>query len=157
PRFRTPWCSTTPAGASVCDSAPPGCSDWLGPLVAVIVCNPKQVAQNLVLPEALPGGGLKLTVSPADGKPRHLEAATRGSVQALGPPLRPRSRVTATGVGAGTELMIRARKGLRVLEARFDPYPAGSAGGDFAIAVKGRHGVPVLVATRESGTTVEAE
>lgn len=157
PRFRGPWCSTTTAGAEVCDSAPPGCSDWMGPLVAAIVCDPKRLSKGLVEPEASSGGGLRLTVTSASGETRHLSAVTTGIVQALGPPLRPHSVVTATGVGSGTELMIRARKGMRVIEARYDPYPAGTAGGSFEIKVEGRHGVPVLVAEREDGVAVKAE
>jgi hypothetical protein len=156
-RFQTPWCSTSSSGAPICDTTAQGCGDWLGPLVAVLACDPRALAQGLISSEQLPTGGLKLTVAPADGKTRRLSAATRGVVQALGSPLRPGSTVTASGVGGGTELMVRARKGNHALEARYDPYPPGAAGGDFEITVKARHGVPVLLGTRASGVAVEPE
>jgi hypothetical protein len=156
-RFQTPWCSTSSAGTPICDTTAQGCSDWLGPLVAVLACDPKALAQGLIASEQLPKGGLKLTVTPANGKTRRLSAATRGVVQALGSPLRPGSRVKASGVGGGTELMIRARKGNHALEARYDPYPPGATGGDFEIMVKAQHGVPVLRGTRASGVEVEPE
>lgn len=156
-RFQTPWCSTSSSGAPICDTTAQGCGDWLGPLVTVLACDPRALAKGLISSEQLPTGELKLSVTSADGKTRRLSAATRGVVQALGSPLRPGSRVIAGGVGGGTELMIRARKGNRALEARYDPYPPGAAGGDFEIAVKARRGVPVLLGTRAGGIEVEPE
>jgi hypothetical protein len=156
-RFQTPWCSTSSSGTPICDTTAQGCGDWLGPLVTVLVCDPRALAKGLIASEQLPSGGLKLTVASADGKTRRLSAATRGVVQALGSPLRPKSSVTASGVGGGTELMVRARKGNHAIEARYDPYPPGAAGGDFSVTVGAKHGVPVLLGTRADGVEVEAE
>lgn len=156
-RFQTPWCSTSATGTPICDTTAQGCADWLGPLVAVLSCDPKALAKGLIASEQLPKGELKLTVTSADGTTRRLSAATRGVVQALGSPLRPGSQVKASGVGGGTELMIRARKGNHALEARYDPYPPGADGGDFEITVKAKHGVPVLSGTRVGGVEVEPE
>jgi Vacuolar protein sorting-associated protein 62 len=153
-RFQTPWCSTQ-EGSLTCDSAAQGCSDWLGPLVAALACNPSAIARGLRTPEELPGGGLTLAVTAPDGARRRLSATTRGVVQALGPPLRPGSHVVVGDVGASTEILLRARQGIRLLEARFDPFEAGESGETFEITVvASQRGAPVLRAVRGDGTRI---
>jgi len=153
-RFQSPWCSTQD-GNLACDSTAQGCSDWLGPLVAVLACNPSAIARGLRSPEELPSGGLTMHVTAPGGEKNRLSATTRGVVQALGAPLRPGSQVVVGDAGASTELLIRARSGNRVLEARFDSFASGEAGKTFSIEVKeSKRGVPVLRALRSDGARV---
>lgn len=155
-RFQHPWCSTQ-QGALSCDSAALGCSDWLGPLVAVLACNPAAIARGLRTPEELPSGGLTLTVT-SEGKERRLSATTRGVVQALGDPLTPGSKVVVGDAGSSTEILIRAAKGNRLLEARFDPFEEGAAGRTLEISVdETADGDLVFHAARGDGATVLPE
>ena len=153
-RFQHPWCSIQD-GAQTCDSTAQGCSDWLGPLVSVLACNPSAIALGLSSPEEVPSGGLTLRVTAPDDKKRRLSATTRGVVQALGRPLSPGSHVVVGDAGKGTELLVRAAAGTRLLEARFDPFAAGEAGRTFEVEVKeSSSGIPLLRATRGDGTRV---
>lgn len=153
-RFQHPWCSIQ-AGSQTCDSTAPGCSDWLGPLVSVLVCNPKSIAHNLRTPEELPSGGLTLSVTAPNGEKRRLSATTRGVVQALGAPLAPGSHVVVGDAGADTEILVRAAEDTRLLEARFSPFAKGVAGKTFNIEVKAStNGTPLLRATRSDGKRI---
>jgi len=153
-RFHTPWCSTQ-NGALTCDSAAQGCSDWLGPVVSVLACNPSALARGLRTPEELPSGGLTLTVTTPKGKRSRLSATTRGIVQALGAPLRPGSHVVVSDAGSSTEILLRAAQGNRLLEARFGSFAAGESGKTFEITVKpSRQGVPLLRAIRNDGARI---
>lgn len=152
PRFRTPWC-TTQAG---CDSTPPGCGEWLGPLVAALACNPGAVARGLAAPEELPSGGLKMTVRTGDGRATPIRATTRGIVQALGPPLRPGDQLAIADAGASTEILLRVGLGRRLLEARFDPFTRAVSGKTLEVSIGERKGIPVVVAKRGDGSRVPA-
>lgn len=44
-RFQTPWCSTQ-NGIFTCDSRALRCSDWLGPLVVAVACDPALLAKG---------------------------------------------------------------------------------------------------------------
>jgi hypothetical protein len=156
-RFQHPWCSTQGA-RQTCDSVAQGCSDWLGPLVSVLACNPGAIARGLQAPEELPSGGLTLTVTSPSGEKRKLSASTRGVVQALGTPLTPGSKVVVGDAGEKTEILVRAIQGNRLLEARFSPFEAGLSGRSFEIVVSGTEsGAPALHATRGDGTVVDPE
>jgi hypothetical protein len=153
-RFQTPWCSTPQQGSLTCDSTAPGCSDWLGPLVAVLACNPSAIARALQEPEELPSGGLTLTVTTGEEK-RRISATTRGVVQALGAPLVPGSRVVVSDAGSSTEILLRAAQGTDLLEARFNPFASGTAGRVLEIDVEESPRGPVLRATRGDGVEVD--
>jgi hypothetical protein len=156
-RFQHPWCSAQ-EGAQTCDSTAQGCSDWLGPLVSVLACNPTAIARGLRAPEELPSGGLTLTVTAPNGEHRNLSASTRGVVQALGSPLAPGSKVVVDDAGSLTEILVRALQGNRLLEARFAPFEGAASGRTLEIAVAATAGgVPVLHATRGDGTPVLPE
>ena len=153
-RFQSPWCSIQ-TGALACDTTAQGCSDWLGPVVAALACNPAAVSRSLSEPEELPSGGLKLTVIPADDQPRRISPTTRGIVQALGPPLRVGDRLQVSDAGASTEILIRAQEGNRLLEARFSPFTSGAAGQRLEVTVEAtKGGVPVLRAVDSEGARV---
>jgi hypothetical protein len=147
-RFLSPWCSTQD-GASVCDTAAPGCSDWIGPVVAVLACNPRAIARGLQATEELPSGGLKMVVTSAKGEKLRISATTTGVVQALGEPLKKGSRVELTGAGAANEIHLRAQRGRNLLEARFEPFAGTSPEDKVTIQVGAREGQPTVLATVE--------
>lgn len=153
-RFQNPWCSLQ-TGALSCDTTAPGCSDWLGPGVAALACNPAGVAKGLSTSEPLPSGGLELTVTPRDGEERQVSPTTKGIVQVLGGPLHSGDRLLVNDAGKGTEILVRAQEGRRLLEARFSPFVRGTSGKSLAITVaSSRRGVPVLRALRADGDRV---
>lgn len=154
-RFQFPWCSTQGNGGSICDGAVQGCGDWLGPGVAALACDPMALAQGLVTPEQLSPGGLELKVVAREGaKPDRNSATTRGIVQALGEPLGPGGQVVVSGAGLNTEILVRARVGLNLVEARFD-VPSASEGA-LTIAVSDVKGLPVALGATAGGAKVEA-
>jgi hypothetical protein len=114
-RYQTPWCSTQGA-VFTCDSVALGCSDWLGPLVAAVACDPAALAEGLRSPQAKRPSNLALTVR---GEAKTSET-TPGIVQALGDPLAPGETVTITGGGPGVQVLVRAQQGRYLVEARFD-------------------------------------
>jgi hypothetical protein len=152
-RFLYPWCSIQD-GAPTCDIVAPSCSDWLGPLVAVLACNPAAVANGLRSPEELPAGGLALTVTAPDGSTREVSATTTGVVQGLGPPLPPGSQVALSGAGPNTEIIVRARQERQLLEARFEPGAADSSPATAEIRVGVRAGRLVVLATTAEGVRI---
>jgi hypothetical protein len=113
-RFQTPWCSTS-GGAFSCDGRALGCSDWLGPLVAAVACDPAALSAGLNHAEEKHVGNIVLTVK---GEPRTKET-TPGVVQAVEAPLSPGETVTASGGGPGLQILVRARQGRFLTEARF--------------------------------------
>jgi hypothetical protein len=114
-RYQTPWCSTQRA-VLTCDGVALGCSDWLGPLVVAVACNPDRLAEALGDPKAKQTGRLTLTVKREE---RNVET-TPGVVQALGAPLTPGETVTVTGTSPNIQLLVRAQQGRFVVETRFD-------------------------------------
>ena len=115
PRYQTPWCSRQ-AGVFTCDGVALTCSDWLGPLVAAVACEPGRLADANRDPKRVEAGSLTIAVR---GEARSRET-TPGVVQTLGDPLKPGERVTVTGAAADIQVLLRAQKGPYVLDARFD-------------------------------------
>jgi hypothetical protein len=123
-RFQAPWCSSQ-GGIVSCDGVVQGCSDWLGPVVVALACDPRLLGQGLRVPEELAAGRLSLTVSSLD----KVSATRPGIVQVIdGQPLRPGSVVKLGNGRPETQVLIRAQDGRTVLEARFDPIPAQASG-----------------------------
>jgi hypothetical protein len=113
-RYQTPNCSLQGA-AQTCDGKALGCSDWLGPLVAVVACDPSVVSKALGATSEDDTGALKVAVA---GRAA-LGESTPGIVQALGDPLVPGSSLTVSGGAAQTQVLVRAQSGKQIVEARF--------------------------------------
>ncbi|MEY2441193.1 MAG: Vacuolar protein sorting-associated protein 62 [bacterium] len=120
-RYQTPNCSLQGA-AQTCDGKALGCSDWLGPLVAVVACNPGVVSKALRSTSEGKTGALKVAIA---GRPS-LDESTPGIVQALGDPLAPDSTITVSGGSAQTQVLVRAQRGEQIVEARFGKLGLGS-------------------------------
>jgi hypothetical protein len=125
-RYQTPNCSLQGA-AQTCDGKALGCSDWLGPLVAVVACNQDVVSKALRSTSERGTGALKVTIA---GRPA-LDESTPGIVQALGDPLEPGSTITVSGGSAKTQVLVRAQSGAQIVEARFGRL--GLGGGRSAV------------------------
>jgi|GEM_PF-3053989 len=113
-RYQTPWCSTQ-NGAFTCDGRALHCSDWLGPLVVAVACDPAVLERGLRATDAIAPGTLALAVSGESIS----RATTPGVVQALGSPLKPGAEVSVTADGPNTQVLIRAQQGNVVVEDRF--------------------------------------
>lgn len=147
-RFQYPWCSIQ-EGTLICDTVAQGCSDWIGPLVAALACNPRAIARGLQAAEELPGGGLRMVVTSPSGEKLRVSATTTGVVQALGEPLPPGSRLELTGAGAENEIHLRAQQGGSLLEARFEPFADTTPEDVVTIQVGSQNGRPTVYATVE--------
>lgn len=112
-RYQTPWCSSQ-GGVFTCDGRALRCSDWLGPLVVAVACDPPALETGLRANNEVEPGGLALIV---DGKER--PATTPGVVQALGAPLHPGDTFTAIADGPTTQVLVRAEQAGVVVESRF--------------------------------------
>ena len=151
-RFQAPWCSSKD-GVVTCDGVAQGCSDWLGPLVVAVACDPHRLGSALRRNEKLPPSQLKLTVSGS----RQISATTPGIVQALGPqPLAPGDGVTVSGAGPDTQLLVRAQQGQELLEARFDPFGPTSHNTTVAIKIRPGRRQPIIRATAGPGLRIAA-
>lgn len=117
-RFQTPWCSTQ-NGIFTCDSRALRCSDWLGPLVVAVVCDPALLAKGLRANDTIKPGELELTLR---GEKRS-HATTPGVVQALGDPLHPGEDLTVIADGPATQVLVRAEQANIVEEDRFAGLP----------------------------------
>jgi len=125
-RFQAPWCSSQ-GGIVTCDGVAQGCSDWLGPVVVALACDPRLLGQGLRVPRELDAGPLVLAVSSVD----KVSATRPGIVQVLDEqPLRPGTVVRLSNGRPETQVLIRAQDGPKVLEARFDPIPARAPGAE---------------------------
>jgi hypothetical protein len=126
-RYKRPYCALQD-GIQTCDRVIQGCSDWLGPLVAGVACNPKALATGLGSQIEKPKGNLELTLSP----PRKQQAAARqkklittvgtpGVVQLLHAPLVAGGRqLSLSGrAEADAQLIVRARNADYEVVARF--------------------------------------
>jgi hypothetical protein len=113
-RYQTPSCSLQ-GSAQTCDGKALACSDWLGPLVAVVACNPRQLARAFASANERRAGDLKVVVT---GRGSASESSP-GIVQSLGEPLGPGTMVTVTGGTAQSQVLIRAEVDDRIIEARF--------------------------------------
>jgi hypothetical protein len=139
-RFQTPWCSTQ-NGVFTCDSRALRCSDWLGPLVVAVACDPALLAKGLLANNQIEPGRLALRLR---GEQRS-HATTPGVVQALGDPLHPGEGLTIISDGPTTQVLVRAEQENVVEEDRFAGLPA-QPGQSIAITVsKGSTG-PLLLA-----------
>lgn len=139
-RYQTPWCSTQ-NGAFTCDGRALHCSDWLGPLVVAVACDPAILERGLRATDAIAPGGLALTV---EGQSTS-RASTPGVVQVLGSPLRPGASVGVTADGPNTQVLIRAQQGEVVVEDRFAGV-ATSSGQKLQVTVAdGSEGPSVLL------------
>lgn len=139
-RFQTPWCSTQ-TGVFTCDSRALRCSDWLGPLVVAVACDPSLLAKGLRANNAIEPGGLALILH---GQERS-RATTPGVVQALGDPLRPGDGFTVVADGPATQVLVRAEQGNVVAEDRFAGLRA-KPGQTLAITVVRGSDGPVVLA-----------
>jgi hypothetical protein len=118
-RYQTPWCSTQGA-ALTCDSVALGCSDWLGPLVVAVGCDPLALANGLASPTGRSAGHLRLTVQRRSSAAQKVSTETTpGVVQALGDPLAPGDELRVSGSARGLQVLVRAQQGPYLVEARF--------------------------------------
>jgi hypothetical protein len=142
-RYQTPWCSTR-EGIFTCDGVALRCSDWLGPLVVAVACDPDLLAKGLNEPEAQDVSRLALTVK---GEEKTVQT-TPGVVQALGAPLSVGDTVTVTGGSPGVQLLVRAQQGPFVVEARFDRLGREESGRAVLEIGEGAEGPVLRVAGR---------
>jgi hypothetical protein len=144
-RYQTPWCSTQGA-VLTCDSVALGCSDWLGPLVVGVACDPAALAEGLAAPEATHPGNLALTVRRKTKTSETTSAETTpGVVQALGDPLAPGDTMKVFGDGSGLQILVRAQQGRHLVEARFDKLDLGGGREAVVKVEKGTGGPTVLL------------
>jgi hypothetical protein len=139
-RFQTPWCSTQD-GVISCDSRALRCSDWLGPLVVAVACDPLLLSKGLRATDTVEASEMALVLR---GR-RRSQATTPGVVQALGDPLRPGERLSVLADGSGTQVLVRAEQAGVVVEARFAGL-ASSAGQRVVITVAPGTDGPLVLA-----------
>lgn len=151
-RYRTPSCSLQGA-TQTCDGKALGCSDWLGPLVAVVACNPTLLASAFKSSNERDAGSLKVTIR---GR-RAIGESSPGIVQALGDPLAAGSAVTVSGGNAATQLLVRAQRRGHIIEARFSNLGLG-AGRSARITIHvGRSDERVILLEQPGGAPREAD
>ncbi len=108
-RYKTPGCSTQ-GTAFGCDGVVVRCSDWLGPLVAAVACDPDALAKKT--PSTPP---LRVSI---DG--RHVATETTpGVAQVVHDPIAAGHKVAVSGAHAGDQVLVRARRERHLVEARF--------------------------------------
>jgi Vacuolar protein sorting-associated protein 62 len=148
-RYQTPWCSTQGA-AFTCDSVALGCSDWLGPLVVAVGCDPVALASGLASPTEATPGNLRLTIRRAatDTEKASTET-TPGVVQALGDPLAPGDALRVSGSAQGVQVLARAQQGPYLVEARFAGVDVGPGSATLARVERGTKGPTVLLDGKE--------
>jgi hypothetical protein len=113
-RYQSPWCSSQ-GGVFTCDGRALRCSDWLGPLVVAVVCDPPALAAGLRSNDEVETGRLVLVVDGTERSP----ATTPGVVQALGSPLHPGDTLTVIADSPTTQVLVRAEQAGIVVESRF--------------------------------------
>ena len=149
PRYKKPYCSIH-EGLQTCDRAVQGCSDWLGPLVAGVACNPRALATALGSRVEKPKGDLELTLSPprkaaARQKKLITTVGTPGVVQLLHGPLVAGGRqLSVSGQAeADAQLIVRARNADYEVVARFGDLRLVN-GGRRSVEVRAGRAYPVL-------------
>lgn len=114
-RYQTPWCSSQ-AGVFTCDGRAMRCSDWLGPLVVAVACDPPALAAGFGATDEVEPGKLVLIIHGTEERSR---ATTPGVAQALGPPLHPGDTLTVIADSPTTQVLVRAEQAGVVVESRF--------------------------------------
>jgi hypothetical protein len=142
-RYQTPWCSSQ-AGVFTCDGRALRCSDWLGPLVVAVACDPPLLAAGLQANDATEPGKLVLVVN---GTERSQET-TPGVVQALGSPLHPGDTATVIADSPATQVLVRAEQDGVVVESRFSGL-ATQAGDRIVVAVTSGSDGPTVLANEQ--------
>jgi hypothetical protein len=140
-RYQTPWCSSQ-AGVFTCDGRALRCSDWLGPLVVAVACDPPALETGLRANNEVETGKLVLVIN--EGEERS-KATTPGVVQVLGSPLHPGDTLTAIADGPATQVLVRAEQGGVVVESRFAGL-AKEAGERIVVNVTSGSEGPVVLA-----------
>jgi hypothetical protein len=140
-RYQTPWCSTQ-TGVFSCDGRALACSDWLGPLVAAVACDPAVLSQSLRASNAVSPSELALVI----GGKETSQPTTPGVVQALGDPFQPGTAFTVIAGGPTTQILARARQGSVTVEDRFAALP-----------VKAGQRVVVSITAGSDGPTVTVD
>lgn len=140
-RYQTPWCSSQ-AGVFTCDGRALRCSDWLGPLVVAVACDPPALETGLRANDEVETGKLVLIVN--EGEERS-QATTPGVVQVLGSPLHPGDTLTAIADGPATQVLVRAEQAGVVVESRFAGL-AKEAGDKIVVNVTSGSEGPVVLA-----------
>jgi hypothetical protein len=141
-RYQTPWCSTQDNVFS-CDGRALSCSDWLGPLVVAVACDPGVLSTALQSSDATKPTVLALIVRGQET----AGATTPGVVQVLGQPLRPPTTFTAIADGKNTEILVRAQQAGVTVEDRFAKLPV-AAGQHIVVRISRGSDGPVISANR---------
>jgi len=139
-RYQTPWCSTQ-GGVFSCDGRALSCTDWLGPLVAAVACDPSLLSATLSATGSAKPSQLALIV----GGIRTVKATIPGVVQTLGQPFRLGTSFTVIPDDRQTEILVRARQSGVTVEDRFAGPP-----------IRPGHPVRVSVTRGSDGPTVLA-
>jgi hypothetical protein len=139
-RYQTPWCSSQ-NGLFTCDGRSLRCSDWLGPLVVAVACDPVLLTNGLRARNKVSRGQLALVI----GGRSNSGASVPGVVQALGHPLRPGSKLEVVSDGANTEILVRAAQRAVVTEDRFAGLKVAS-GQTIVLAVSAGTDGPTVLA-----------
>ena len=137
-RYQTPACSSQ-NGLFTCDGKALGCNDWLGPLVVAVACDPDRLANGLTEPKERKTGTFAITVRRKQEEKTRARETTPGVVQLVGRPLEDGDTVTLTGNARGVEILVRAQRGDRLLETRFDKLNVES-GRPLVVSVGTRRG-----------------
>jgi hypothetical protein len=139
-RYQTPWCSTETIGIT-CDGRPVSCSDWLGPLVQAVICDPAELSRALASSNEVATGHLGLVV----GGKQIIQPTTPGVVQALGDPFQPPATLTAIADGPASEILVRARDNGVTVEDRFAN-----------LGLKPGESIPITISPGPNGPIVRA-
>jgi hypothetical protein len=140
-RYQTPWCSSQ-AGVFTCDGRALRCSDWLGPLVVAVACDPPALESGLRANDEVETGKLVLIIN---GGEERSQATTPGVVQALGSPLHPGDTLTVIPDGPATQVLVRAEQAGVTVESRFAGL-AKEAGEKIVVNVTSGSEGPIVLA-----------
>jgi hypothetical protein len=152
PRYKTPSCSLQGA-EQTCDGKALGCSDWLGPQVSVVACNPALLAKASSSANAPRAGTLKVAIAGHDP----IGESSPGIVQALGDPLAPPSSVTISGGDAASQVLVRAQREGHIVEARFSRLGLGSGRSAVITIHVGHSDDRVVLLTQADGSSRAAD
>ena len=149
PHFFAPWSGVSCDSGAACPAAahrraPMYCNNWFGAGVAAVACQQRRMRGALRKRQL--GHRGKFTIRLITQRRR--AATAPGLAQVLGRPLRPGERAEVSGtVPRGTELLVRARAGRRLVTAVFDRV--GPVHGRATLRVnRTRAGTPAVVLVR---------